>query len=61
MAKKELNRKEYERIRKMDHKTMEDYFRSVYEAGVSAGREEERELSDWKTKRLVQDAAALTT
>lgn len=44
MAKKEkryeLNRKQYQQIRKMDHNQMEQYMSSVYEQGVSAGRQQ---------------------
>lgn len=44
MAKKEkryeLNRKQYQQIRKMDHNQMEQYMSSVYEKGVSAGRQQ---------------------
>ena len=35
----ELNRKQYQQIRKMDHNQMEQYISSVYEQGVSAGQQ----------------------
>lgn len=44
MAKKEkrieLNRKQYQQIRKMDHNQMEQYMNSVYEQGMDAGRQQ---------------------
>lgn len=44
MAKKEkkyeLNRKQYQLIRKMDHQEMQAYLNAVYENGVIAGRKE---------------------
>jgi len=32
-----LNRKQYDRIRKMDHKQMQDYFNEVRQSGFEAG------------------------
>lgn len=44
MAKKEkrveLNRKQYQQIRKMDHNQMEQYMNSVYEQGMDAGQQQ---------------------
>lgn len=44
MAKKagkwELNRKQYQIIRKMDHQEMEAYMNAVYENGINAGRQQ---------------------
>lgn len=37
MKKYELNRKQYERIRKMDHNDMKEYLNAVYENGYRAG------------------------
>ncbi len=37
MKQGKLNRKQYERIRKMDHGQMQEYFRTVYQAGKDAG------------------------
>ena len=37
MKKYELNRKQYDRIRKMDHNDMEEYMNAVYENGYRAG------------------------
>lgn len=43
MKQRTLNRKQYEKIRKMDHSQMQDYFKGVflsgYEAGVKASSE----------------------
>ena len=36
----ELNRKQYQQIRKMDHNQMEQYMSTVYEQGVSAGQQQ---------------------
>ena len=43
MKKYELNRKQYDRIRKMDHNDMKEYLNAVYENGYSAG---ERAVSE---------------
>lgn len=47
MAKKkkavEINRKEYDRIRKMDHSTMERHIAGYYERGYAAGYEAGRQ------------------
>lgn len=32
-----LNRKQYEKIRKMDHNQMQEYFKSVFSSGYEAG------------------------
>lgn len=44
MAKKEkkyeLNRKQYQLIRKMDHQEMQAYLNAVYKNGVSAGQQQ---------------------
>lgn len=44
MAKKErkweLNRKQYQLIRKMDHQEMEEYLNAVYENGIKAGQQQ---------------------
>lgn len=44
MAKKErkweLNRKQYQLIRKMDHQEMEEYLNAVYEKGIKAGQQQ---------------------
>lgn len=40
MAKKkiyEINRKEYDKIRKMDHNSMQQYMAGVFESGLAAG------------------------
>ena len=37
MKKYELNRKQYDRIRKMDHNDMKEYLNAVYENGYRAG------------------------
>lgn len=37
MKQGDLNRKQYDRIRKMDHKQMQDYIKGVYSAGYEAG------------------------
>lgn len=37
MKQGDLNRKQYDRIRKMDHKQMQDYFKGVYDSGYEAG------------------------
>lgn len=40
MAKKkiyEINRKEYDKIRKMDHNSMQQYMTGVFESGLAAG------------------------
>lgn len=41
MAKKELTRKEYEKIKRMDHHAMKCYIESVYWSGYDAGAREE--------------------
>lgn len=41
MAKKELTRKEYEKIKRMDHHAMKCYIESVYQSGYDAGAREE--------------------
>lgn len=41
MEKKELNRKEYEKIKRMDHHAMKCYIESVYQSGYNAGAREE--------------------
>lgn len=41
MAKKELTRKEYEKIKCMDHYAMKCYIESVYRSGYDAGAREE--------------------
>lgn len=43
MKKYELNRKQYDRIRKMDHNDMKEYMNAVYENGYRAG---ERAVSE---------------
>lgn len=40
MKKFELNRKQYQAVRKMDHNQMQEYFRKVYEDGYQAGEKE---------------------
>ena len=42
MAKKELTRKEYEKIKRMDHHAMKCYIESVYQSGYDAGAREEQ-------------------
>ena len=40
MAKKkiyEINRKEYDKIRKMDHNSMQQYMAGIFERGLAAG------------------------
>ena len=37
MAKKELTRKEYEKIKRMDHHAMKCYIENVYQSGYDAG------------------------
>lgn len=37
MKKFELNRKQYQSVRKMDHNEMKDYLNAVYENGYRAG------------------------
>lgn len=39
----EINRKEYDRIRKMDHSTMESHIAGYYERGYTAGYEAGRQ------------------
>lgn len=46
-----LNRKQYERIRKMDHNQMCEYFNSVYKSGKDAGIAEAAE--NRKTPELI--------
>lgn len=49
MKQGDLNRKQYDRIRKMDHKQMQDYFKGVYDSGYEAGVKattEEREVPE---------------
>ena len=41
MAKKELTRKEYEKIKRMDHHAMKCYIENVYQSGYDAGAREE--------------------
>ncbi len=41
MAKKELTRKEYEKIKRMDHHAMKCYIENVYQTGYDAGAREE--------------------
>lgn len=41
MAKKELTRKEYEKIKRMDHHAMKCYIETVYQSGYDAGAREE--------------------
>lgn len=36
----ELNRKQYQLIRKMDHQEMEEYLNAVYENGIKAGQQQ---------------------
>ena len=36
MAKKELTRKEYEKIKRMDHHAMKCYIETVYQSGYDA-------------------------
>lgn len=43
MKQRELNRKQYDRIRKMDHQQMKEYFQGVYQAGFEAGAHDARE------------------
>lgn len=43
MKKYELNRKQYDRIRKMDHNDMKEYLNAVYENGYRSG---ERAVSE---------------
>lgn len=41
MAKKkiyEINRKEYDKIRKMDHNSMQQYMAGIFERGLAAGK-----------------------
>lgn len=42
MKRGELNRKQYDRIRKMDHQQMKEYFQGVYQAGFDAGAHDAR-------------------
>lgn len=58
MAKKELNRKEYDRIRKMDHKSMEAYFREQYEKGFEAANKA-NEVSIDKINLAIEKIASL--
>lgn len=37
MAKKELTRKEYEKIKRMDHHTMKCYLDNIYQTGYADG------------------------
>lgn len=39
----EINRKEYERIRKMDHNSMQEYIAGYYDRGYAAGHEAGRQ------------------
>lgn len=43
MKKYELNRKQYDRIRKMDHNDMKEYLNAIYENGYRSG---ERAVSE---------------
>lgn len=51
MKKYELNRKQYDRIRKMDHNDMKEYLNAVYENGYRAG-EKERYLKKQQRFRI---------
>lgn len=42
MKQGELNRKQYDRIRKMDHQQMKEYFQGVYQSGFEAGAHDAR-------------------
>ncbi len=48
MARKEyeLNRRVYERVRKMDHSQMREWAESVYKAGYNAGVNDNKGLTD---------------
>ena len=37
MAKKELTRKEYEKVKRMDHHSMKCYLNSIYQTGYADG------------------------
>lgn len=57
MAKKkrrfELNRKAYDRIRKMDHNMMQDYVADIYERGYTDGAEQNKALSPEEMKEKI--------
>lgn len=40
MAKREFNRKEYEKVRRMDHNTMKEYIEEKYQRGYKDGQEQ---------------------
>lgn len=57
MAKKkrrfELNRKTYDRVRKMDHNMMQDYVADVYERGYTDGMNQNKGLSPEEMKEKI--------
>lgn len=45
MKRGDFNRKLYDRVRKMDHRQMQEFFNQVFDSGYAAGEREEAEKS----------------
>lgn len=43
MKRGDFNRKQYDRVRKMDHRQMQDFFNQVYDSGYADGEKEAQE------------------
>lgn len=49
----ELNRKTYEKVKKMDHEQMRSFCETVYTRGFEAGKKETEGLSDEEIKQAL--------
>lgn len=49
----EVNRKKYERIRKMDHNTLRQYINGVYQNGYTDGCSESKRMTTDELKKVV--------
>ena len=53
MKKFEVNRKKYERIRKMDHNTLTEYINGVYQNGYKDGCNSNKKMTAEELKEVI--------
>lgn len=53
MKQYELNRKEYNKVRKMDHGQMSDFCSRIYQRGYDAGKKESAGFSEAELREVV--------